>query len=142
MTLPSTRRTSLRLDVRPILATGGEPFDVIMQAADRIGADNELELTAPFDPVPLYAVMRRRGFARTGRAHTDLGWVVTFRETGIAPSATVAEIARRHPTTAGVLAKWRVDLCCGGSKALEFAAKAHGIDLDRLLEELQAAAVS
>lgn len=130
----------VHLDVRPMLAAGEEPFGLIMQSADRIPPGGMLELTAPFEPVPLYAVMRRRGFARSGLVRGDAGWVVSFRETGIAPSATVGQIVERHPATAGVFGAHGLDLCCGGGKTLEFAARAHGVDLDQLLQELQAAA--
>ncbi len=130
----------VHLDVRPTLAAGEEPFGLIMQSADRIPPGGTLELTAPFEPVPLYAVMRRRGFSRTGLARGDAGWVVSFRETGIVPSATVGQVVQRHPATAGVFGAHGLDLCCGGGKTLEFAARAHGVDLDRLLQELQAAA--
>jgi hypothetical protein len=46
------------LDVRPLLAAGEEPFDVIMAAVAALPPDGILELTAPFEPVPLYAVLR------------------------------------------------------------------------------------
>jgi hypothetical protein len=140
MSVRSTDGALLRLDVCPILAAGDEPFSLIMQTADRIPPDGTLELTAPFEPVPLYAVMRRRGFGRSGLARGHSAWVVTFRETGITPSTTVAEVVRRHPATARVFGAHGLDLCCGGGKTLEFAARAHGLDLDRLLEELQTAA--
>jgi hypothetical protein len=131
-----------RLDVRSVLASGGEPFDLIMAAAGRVPQGGALELTAPFEPVPLYAVMRRRGFARTTEARGPTEWVVTFRDTGISPTATVATIAEQHPATREVFGRHGLDLCCGGSKTLEFAAQAHGVGLDLLLEELQAAAGS
>jgi uncharacterized protein (DUF2249 family) len=49
------------LDVRPLLARGEEPFDAIMRAADALGADEALHLIAPFEPRPLYDVLRGRG---------------------------------------------------------------------------------
>lgn len=49
------------LDVRPILVRGEEPFDAIMRAADALVDDEALHLIAPFEPRPIYAVMRRRG---------------------------------------------------------------------------------
>lgn len=129
-----------RLDVRSVLASGGEPFDQIMAAAGRLPLGGALELTAPFEPVPLYAVMRRRGFAWSTEARGPAEWVVTFRDTGIAPTATLATIAEQHPATREVFGRHGLDLCCGGSRTLAFAARAHGIDLDLLLAELQARA--
>ena len=49
------------LDVRPLLARGEEPFDAIMRAADGLAGDEALHLITPFEPAPLYAVMRRCG---------------------------------------------------------------------------------
>lgn len=135
-TIPIAPETT-RLDVRAVLASGGEPFDLIMAAAERITPGSTLELTAPFEPVPLYAVLRRRGFARHTESRGAAEWVVTFRNTGIVPSATVGAVAEQYPNAREVFARHGLDLCCGGSKTLAFAAEAHGIDLDRLLEELQ-----
>lgn len=66
------------LDVRPMLATGQEPFAVIMQAAEALGPGQTLRLIAPFRPVPMLGVLRRRGFVF---AETPLGgdlWQVDF----------------------------------------------------------------
>lgn len=133
----TTTATTTRLDVRSVLASGGEPFDVIMAAAESVAPGSTLELIAPFEPVPLYPVMRRRGFGRKTEARSPGEWVVTFRNTGILPSDTVAAIAELHPKAREVFGRHGLDLCCGGSKTLAFAAEAHGIDLDLLLEELQ-----
>lgn len=129
----------VHLDVRAVLATGGEPFDLIMATAGQIPPGGRLELVAPFEPVPLYPIMSRRGFARTTAVRGDGEVVVTFRDTGIVPTATLASVAERHPATRAVFGLHGMDLCCGGVKTLEFASKAHGVELDTLLEELQAA---
>jgi uncharacterized protein (DUF2249 family) len=135
-----TTTQALRLDVRPVLAAGGEPFDLILATASRLPIGGALELTAPFEPVPLYPVMRRRGFAPAAEERGPAEWVVTFRDTGIALGSTLAEIATRAPATLEVFARHGLDLCCGGGKTVAFAAEAHGIDLDTLLQELQGAA--
>ncbi|HEY7682458.1 MAG TPA: DUF542 domain-containing protein [Gemmatimonadales bacterium] len=140
MTATPIKPDLTRLDVRAVLAAGGEPFDLIMAAAGRIPPGGALELTAPFEPLPLYDVMRRRGFSRTTEARGPAEWVVTFRDTGISPTATLADVATQHPATREVFGRHGLDLCCGGAKTLAFAAQAHGVNLDRLLEELQAAA--
>jgi uncharacterized protein (DUF2249 family) len=51
------------LDVRPILAAGGSPLQVILDAADALGPDESLRLIAPFEPMPLYEVLAKRGLA-------------------------------------------------------------------------------
>jgi uncharacterized protein (DUF2249 family) len=67
------------LDVREMMAEGGDPFAAIMRAVERLRPGEEFELLAPLDPVPLYGVLDARGFAH----HTeDLGggdYRVVFR---------------------------------------------------------------
>ncbi len=128
------------LDVRPLLAAGEEPFDVILAAAQGIGAGKVLELVAPFEPVPLYGVLGRLGFAHATEERPDGAFVVRFRQTGIVPHLTVGEIVERAPATGAVFARHGIDLCCGGTKTVEFAARAHGVELPRLLTELREAA--
>lgn len=50
------------LDVRPILAKGGEPFQAIMAAVEGLAPGQGLTLLAPFKPQPLFSVMERKGF--------------------------------------------------------------------------------
>lgn len=50
------------LDVRPILAEGGEPFQAIMAAVESLAPGQGLTLLAPFKPQPLFTVMERKGF--------------------------------------------------------------------------------
>ena len=49
----------------------------------------------------------------------------------------VADVSRLHPETLPVLAKYRIDLCCGGRHSLEEVAQKHGLDLAQLLHELK-----
>ncbi|MBI3857362.1 MAG: DUF542 domain-containing protein [Planctomycetes bacterium] len=57
----------------------------------------------------------------------------------IDPRLTVSEVYRLHPEALPVLAKYRIDLCCGGRHSLEEVAKKHGLDLSKLLVELEEA---
>lgn len=66
-------------DARPIIDAGGEPFNDIMAAAAALSRGEELIVVAPFDPVPLRAVLGSQGFTCEA---TDLGngdWQVRFR---------------------------------------------------------------
>ena len=51
------------LDVRPILAKGGDPFRIIFRTAGELAADEALHLVVGFDPLPLYSVLENQGFA-------------------------------------------------------------------------------
>jgi len=130
------------LDVRPMLEAGEEPFDAIMAAAQGVGAGKggALEIVAPFEPVPLYGALGRLGFAHATEARADGAFVVRFTQTGITPHLTVGEVVERTPATGAVFARHGIDLCCGGTRTVEFAARAHGVELPRLLAELREAA--
>ncbi|TAN31695.1 DUF2249 domain-containing protein [bacterium] len=67
------------LDVRPLMAAGKEPFDAIMAAVGALGPDEELELLAPLDPVPLYAVLGAQGFGHETEALGGGEFRVVFR---------------------------------------------------------------
>ena len=133
---------TIALDVRPILAMGEEPFDAIMNAADEIETGDSLEITAPFEPVPLYEVLARRGFAHTTDVRSDAEFVVLFTLTGITLDSTVSDVHAGFPSTASVIGEAGLDLCCGGGHSIEFAAGAHGLEPLRLLQDLQQAALA
>lgn len=70
---------TLRLDVRPILASGREPFAEIMRVARQVPADGVLVVVAPFDPVPLRDVLGASGFSSSAVPLGPAEWEVTFR---------------------------------------------------------------
>ena len=59
------------LDVRPILASGGEPLSKILAAAEPIPIGGSLVILAPFEPFPLYGVLRQMGFSHESSAEPD-----------------------------------------------------------------------
>jgi uncharacterized protein (DUF2249 family) len=131
-----------KLDVRPMLAAGEEPFSTIMSVVDGMSEGERFELVAPFDPVPLYEVLGPRGFHHRTEKRGPGEYVVEFVQTGITAESTVREVLDRHPATAELLAEAGFDACCGGVHALEHAARAHGKNLGELLRRLQAAVVA
>ena len=130
-----------RLDVRPTIAAGGEPFGEILAAADQVAEGGILEVLAPFEPIPLYAALSRRGFAHRTTPLPHGEHLVAFIQTGITPDRTLAEIAAAQPQVGPIMARHGFDMCCGGAKAVEVAARAHGVDLDQFLGELQGVVV-
>jgi len=131
----------MALDVRPILAAGEEPLQAILEAAGRVPTGGILEITAPFEPEPLYGALSQRGFGHRTTMEEPDRWVVRFQQTAITPDSTVGEVFAAHEATSPVIAEHGFDLCCGGERSLEFVAAAHGIELESLLAELQAAAM-
>jgi iron-sulfur cluster repair protein YtfE (RIC family) len=58
----------------------------------------------------------------------------------ITPPMPVNEIIAAHPATVAVFHDWGIDACCGGSLPLGTVAQKHGLDLERLLDELNGVA--
>ncbi len=68
----------VELDVRPILAAGGEPFGRIMETVASLGAGEGLRLLAPFRPVPLFGALGSKGFTHQDREIGGGDWEVLF----------------------------------------------------------------
>jgi hypothetical protein len=68
-----------RLDVRPILRSGGEPFEEIMAFQNGLQPEEPFELVATFRPDPLISLLGGRGYDATAVAWDDGSWLVTFR---------------------------------------------------------------
>ncbi|MRN67354.1 DUF2249 domain-containing protein [Brucella sp. 10RB9213] len=66
------------LDVRPLLKSGVEPFQAIMGAVDSLAPGQGLLLIAPFKPVPLFAVLERKGFEAKPEPIGEGDWQVLF----------------------------------------------------------------
>ena len=78
--------TAVTLDVREDIRQGREPFSRIIAAAAALQPDGQLFLIAPFEPVPLYAVLGKQGFLHSAQQITGGDWQVRFtRETGDSP---------------------------------------------------------
>lgn len=101
----SNREPSLRLDVRPIIAQGGDPFHEIIEATNSIAVGQVLEITAPFDPVPLRRVLGTRGFVSQARREASGSWLVLFRrESEKADEAPAVHPGACEPAQAAVSA--------------------------------------
>ncbi|MGH7066520.1 MAG: DUF2249 domain-containing protein [Acetobacteraceae bacterium] len=70
--------TPLTLDVRPILKAGGEPLAEIMRTVSGLAPGQALRLLATFEPIPLYAVLGRKGFAHTATQRGKDDWEILF----------------------------------------------------------------
>ena len=75
------------VDVRPILRSGGEPFQAIMEAVSGLQPGQGLKLLATFRPQPLFRVMASRGYDHEAREIGGGDWEVLF--TPQANAATV-----------------------------------------------------
>jgi uncharacterized protein (DUF2249 family) len=73
------------LDVRDELRRGGEPLPRILAAVNALQPGQALRLFSTFEPLPLYAVLGRKGYGHSSR-HIGVGnWEVLFTP-GSAPA--------------------------------------------------------
>ena len=67
-----------QLDVRELLADGGEPYEAIMTCVRQLQAGEKLQLHAIFEPVPLVRKLGRQGYRlAVDHAGTD-HWILTI----------------------------------------------------------------
>src|SRR3989338_10285722 len=73
----------VHLDIRADIRGGAEPFARIMAPVKALGPDEILVLRVPFEPVPLYGVLGRRGLAHRAEHLGPDDWSIRFyRERG------------------------------------------------------------
>jgi len=75
----------LEFDVRPLFAAGQPPLVPIMEAVGRLQAGQALRLIAPFQPQPLYDLLRQRGYTPEPSARADGAWEILFKPTEHSP---------------------------------------------------------
>ena len=72
------RGVAVELDVRDDLRSGREPFSRIMAAIARLESTEVLLLRTTFEPVPLLAVLAKRGFMHYSEQYAPEDWSVWF----------------------------------------------------------------
>lgn len=68
------------IDVRPLIANGEEPFELIRSQVDSLVPSDTLTVIAPFLPAPLIELLRSEGYAATPEHRSDGAWSVHFRK--------------------------------------------------------------
>ena len=68
----------VELDVRGDLKNKLDPFQRIMGAVIDLKEQDIFILHAPFKPVPLYAVMKAKGFVHEAEELDEKHWKITF----------------------------------------------------------------
>jgi uncharacterized protein (DUF2249 family) len=76
----------VEVDVRDDLRRGEEPFARIVAVAKSLGTADALVIRAPFEPVPLYDVLGRRGLAHWTKQRAPDDWSVWFYHGASAPA--------------------------------------------------------
>ncbi|HEV2057084.1 MAG TPA: DUF2249 domain-containing protein, partial [Methylomirabilota bacterium] len=85
-----TAANLVRLDVREDIRRGHEPFARIMATVKALAPEQALVLRAPFEPVPLFAALGKRGFAHWAEQSAPDDWIVWFYREPSAPAEAVA----------------------------------------------------
>ncbi len=75
----STEPEPIVLDVRPVIAAGGDPYESIMAAVNAAAPGQAIVVVNGFEPFPLYDQLAARGFDHTTERFPDGDWKVTFR---------------------------------------------------------------
>lgn len=68
----------LALDLREELRSGGEPLARILTAVNVLKPGQALRLLTTFEPLPLYAVLARKGFGHQAVRRGQADWEVLF----------------------------------------------------------------
>jgi len=79
---------SVTVDVCEDIRNGREPFSIIMSAVAQLAGGQTLRLIAPFEPLPLFSVLAKKGFQQTSRQIGQGRWEVLFSRTKNPPPAT------------------------------------------------------
>lgn len=77
--VPMNSPPPLELDVRPLFAAGRPPLAVILSAVSRLQPGQALRLIAPMQPLPLYEMLRQRGFTPEPQERDDGTWEILFK---------------------------------------------------------------
>ncbi len=93
----------VHVDVRDDIRRGNEPFAKIMGALKDLGERQVLVLRAPFEPVPLYEVLGKRGFAHWTERHADNDWSVWFYRPAAESRRRVIDVRGLEPPQPMVL---------------------------------------
>ncbi|MBU8879040.1 DUF2249 domain-containing protein [Bacillus sp. FJAT-29790] len=73
----------VELDVREDIKNKLEPFHKIMTAVAGLKKDDVFILNAPFKPVPLYPIMKGKGFEYEAEEIESKHWKITFTKRGV-----------------------------------------------------------
>jgi uncharacterized protein (DUF2249 family) len=86
------------LDVRDELRAGREPFSRIMAALRTVPPGGAFSVRAIFEPVPLYAVLKKQGFDHWTERLAEDDWLVWFYPS----AAAYPGVAKAYAATAGM----------------------------------------
>ena len=72
----------VELDVREDIKNKLEPFQKIMDAIKSLETGDSLILHAPFKPVPLFPILKKKGFDHVAEEIEKKHWKIIFTHSG------------------------------------------------------------
>ncbi len=72
------RSEIVNLDVRDEIAQGREPFGKIMGTVARLRPEEKFRLIAPFEPLPLFSVLAKKGYSHASQQLESGDWEILF----------------------------------------------------------------
>ena len=79
------------LDVRPTIASGSDPFGIIMEAIDKLQDDETLKIINVFVPIPLVNVLKGRGFKSWTNTISDKEYHTFFTKADLSKETKTIE---------------------------------------------------
>jgi uncharacterized protein (DUF2249 family) len=132
---PESARVTV--DVREDIRAGREPFARIMAAVDGLPPDGVLILRAPFEPVPLYRVLARRGFAHWAERRAADDWSVWFYRAAEGAEATPGPAV---PSAANPASAENASAAAGDTVRVDVRGLEPPLPMVRVLEAVEALA--
>jgi uncharacterized protein (DUF2249 family) len=127
------------LDVRPDIKSGREPFTKIMSTVMALQDGQELLLLAPFEPIPLFAVLKKQGFEHAALKTQAGDWEVLFSRTAAAKAIEPSHV-NGTATSANNASPRTSDMSMGSDEPQIVKVDARGLEppqpLVRILETL------
>lgn len=74
----NSNQNIVELDVREDLRNKLEPFQKIMAAVNSLGPDDIFVLHATIKPVPLFTVLKAKGYTHEAEQLEKDHWIITF----------------------------------------------------------------
>ncbi len=94
----------LQLDVRPLLDRGVDPLNRILITLETLPADGVLQITAPFQPLPLIALLTAKGFHVDSAQVGEGEWLINVRGADAAEFVDLRELEAPEPMEQCLLA--------------------------------------
>jgi hypothetical protein len=85
------------LDLRPLLEAGGDPWERVLAALERLPAEGVLTLVSADRPVPVLARLEERGYRVSARREAGGPWSLAVQPPGAPEIADLSDLPAPEP---------------------------------------------